>query len=196
MDLITLVKNHPVITASVIGFMAGFASPFIFIFDRILRAWNKKAEMQEEYEELCEKCNTLKEEILNLEKQKSKLKEELSYKIEEEVREGYRAWYEAWLEQRQKKAEEEIAKKSIEVMKQVAIEQEKVYKETVERLKNTFKENERLKKEIAKLRHQISSLKGKFSNHIITVVRNAKFEILVHALKQRPDRKNIANALK
>jgi predicted nuclease with TOPRIM domain len=104
--------------------------------------------------------------------------------------------YADWYKKAKEKAEQELAQKVIEEMRKTALRQELVYSDLVTKLEEAYKENRRLGKELNKARQEIKTLKGRFTNHVVSVVRNAKYEMLVHALRQRPDRKNIANALK
>jgi len=196
MSFTHFLKSHPTFTGSVISLFIGFALPFIFMFSKLIWMLTKRDKLQEEYEELLRQKRALEEEITRLENYKADLERKISYFLEQEVKERVEEEYRRWLEERKRKVEEEIGFKAYLAMKEAAEKQEKVYADTMERLKDTFKENARLKEEIAKLRQHISNLKSRFSNHVITVVRNAKFEMLIHALKQRPDKKNIANALK
>jgi len=179
------VKQHLVAFA----FIAGVVLPFLVLKGWIIWLWRKKSKIQKKCYELCE-------EIEGLERRKALLEEELSGKLEARIKQELWNKYSSWFEAKRKAEEEKLNKQRIETIRQVSMVQEAIYADMIEKLEEAYKENKRLRQEISRLRQEIASLKGRFSNHVISVVRNAKFEILMHALKRRPDRKSIASALR
>jgi uncharacterized membrane-anchored protein YhcB (DUF1043 family) len=200
-NLLSFVRQH---IGMIIGlYIAGLITPFTLLSALLMKFWNKKRELEKKREELEEHIEALEDSIDYMEKEVNRLRGLLSGKLQDQMEKEYRQIYSERLrklneeiESRKRQAEEEIARERIQVMREVCEAQNKVYKDTLQKLEECYKDNLRLGKELSKARNEIKALKGRLTNHILTVVKNSRREILIHALRQRSDSKNIANALK
>jgi len=190
--MLEYIYEHKLISSYFAGFLTAIAF-FVYLW---IKGKLKLKELSEEREELEQTIKELRRQIY----EKRNYLEEGLKEYELEKKHKIEQYLEAWKRQQQEKFNEYIARKRGEALqtiaKEVAQAQEQVYKDTCKALEKAYKENSYLRQEIQRLRKELSSWKNRFSNHVISVVTQAKKEILIHALRQRSDKREILNALK
>jgi len=141
-------------------------------------------DLQELKEELTEREERLRHEWKVFESRRRKFEEEL-----DSIRENVKR--ETW---------EAVDRQISNFLKKVAKAQEQIYGDSLrtaeEEIKRLQGEVKRLKHELKVCNDRVSSLKGKLTNHVLTLIPGIDQALLIKALKRRKDLKTIRDRLR